>query len=198
MSLYGHADERVFSSKPGVVEAIGHLGSDLQGDDLINWVRRSPETYVIKTHEPPATSDPAIYIVRDGRSVIVSYFHYLNTVESHRVTYQDVIDGHVYGGSWSEHFYAWQPLCRPHTLLLRYEDMTTNRDRLEHQLGEFFSARPVSSLRRSFAELHRLYPDFFRRGEDNANIQELQPYLDRVLARHGSLLRDLGYTSAPI
>ena len=67
------------------VEAIGHLGSDLQGDDLINWVRRSPETYVIKTHEPPATNDPAIYIVRDGRSVIVSYFHYLNTVESQRV-----------------------------------------------------------------------------------------------------------------
>jgi hypothetical protein len=193
MSLHGDADERVFSPKPGVVEAIGHLASDLQGDELINWARRSTETYVIKTHEPPATNDPAIYVVRDGRSALVSYFHYLNKVESFPITYQDVIDGNVYGGSWSEHFYAWHPLSRSRTLLLRYEDVTKDRDHLEHQLGDFFSMKPGPGSRRSFAELHSLYPDFFRRGDDSANIQELQPYLDRVLARHGSLLRVLGY-----
>jgi hypothetical protein len=192
-TLTGIGDDRVFSSRLGVVDAVGHLKSATRGVDLIDEARRSQEIYFLKTHEPPLTDDPAIYIVRDGRSAVVSYFHFMNEVEHYPISLEAIIDGDVYAGSWSEHFAAWQPSSRPRTLLLRYELIVRNSDTLVKHLGAFCSVKPVSATHRSFTDLHRLFPEFFRKGDDANNIQELEPYLPRFMQRHGALLQELGY-----
>src|SRR6476620_3314267 len=77
-TLTGIGDDRVFSSRLGVVVAVGPLQSATRGVDFIDKARRSQEIYFLKTHEPQLTDDPAIYIVRDGRSAVVSYFNFMN------------------------------------------------------------------------------------------------------------------------
>jgi hypothetical protein len=192
-SLHGQGDLRVFSARPGVLDAVGHVQSEVQGADLIAKAQRSDRLHVMKTHEAPPTSDPTIYIVRDGRSAIASYHHYLNEVEKLDVPQGAVIEGRVYAGSWSDHFTTWNPLERPNTLFLRYEDMTRDTDNLIRQLGEFCRVAPRSARPPSFEELHALHPDFFRAGNDDANIAEMEPYLPRLLELHGPLMRRLGY-----
>jgi hypothetical protein len=192
-SWNGHGDDRVFSSRPGVVDVIGHIRRPSHGVALIEEARRSDQIYVIKTHEPPLTDDPAIYVVRDGRSAVVSYYHYLNEVEHLSIAMETVIEGGVYAGSWSEHFVKWRPLERPTTLLLRYEEITKDTNRLIDLLAAFCFTKPKPTGPQSFESLHQLYPEFFRKGDDAANIAELVPYLPRFMQLHGSVMRILGY-----
>jgi hypothetical protein len=192
-SLHGEGDLRVFSTRPGVMDAVGHVQSEVQGADLIAEAQRSNRLHVVKTHEAPLTSDPTIYVVRDGSSAIASYHHYLNEVENLDVPRDAVIEGRVYAGSWSDHFASWGPLERPNTLFLRYEDIVQDSDSLIRQLGEFCRVAPGSTRPPSFEELHTLHPDFFRIGNDAANIAEMEPYLPRLLELHGPLMRRLGY-----
>jgi hypothetical protein len=128
------------------------------------------------------TDDPAIYVVRDGRSAVVSYYHYLNEIEHLLVPMETVIDGQVYAGSWSQHFVTWRPFERPATLLLRYEEITQNTDALIELLAAFCLIKPQSAPARSFADLHCLFPEFFRKGDDTRNIEEMKQYIPRFMA----------------
>lgn len=192
-SLAGDGDDRVFSSRPGVIEVVGHLKSATRGIELIEEAQRSDRLYIIKTHEPPLTDDPAIYIVRDGRSAIISYYHYLNEIENLNIPLASVIDGQTYAGSWSDHFKEWRPLERPKTLLLRYEEMIKDSNLMVERLGRFISARPGAPLSRTFEDLHTLFPKFFRKGDDASNIREMGPHLPRFMRLHGALMQRLGY-----
>lgn len=195
-SLTSDGDNRAFSSRPGVVDALGHLDSAISGRELIDEARRSDQICIIKTHEPPLTDDPTVYIVRDGRSAVVSYYHYLNEIETIPTTMESVIEGAVYAGAWSEHFATWQPLVRPRTLLLRYDDIIRYDYRLIERVGAFIGVKPRAATVPTFNDLHRLYPQFFRAGSDAKNILELEPHLPRFMTLHGEVLRQLGYDSA--
>jgi len=192
-ALDGHGDDRVFSSRPGVIEAVGHVSSDKRGADLIEEAHRSDQLYILKTHEPPITDDPAIYIVRDGRSSVVSYYHYLNDVEKLAIPLDRVVAGEVYAGSWSDHFATWRPLERRRTLLLRYEEISKDIASLISSLSHFLSVQAISATTRSFRDLHRLYPEFFRGADDRRNIDELGALLPRFIELHGATMRRLGY-----
>ncbi len=189
----GAGDAPVFSPHPGVIEAVGHVDDFSASPDWIAHARASDDIHIVKTHEPALTDDPAIYIVRDGRSAIVSYYHYIRDVESQPVSMNAVIDGDVYAGSWSEHFVTWDPLRRPQTLLLRYEDIANDHAALIGSLEGFLGVARKTSATRSFASLHTIFPSFFRKGDDAANIAEAEPYMPRIIERHGGVLRDLGY-----
>ncbi len=192
-SLTGDGDDRVFSVKSEVIDAVGHLKSINRGVDLIQEARQSNDIYVVKTHEPPLTDDPAIYIVRDGRSAVVSYFHYLNDIENVPVSLESVIDGKVYAGSWSDHFGEWRPIERPRTLMLRFEEITRDPGAMISRLCDFISVKPRATRLRTFDDLHNLYPKFFRKGDDASNIREINAHLPRFLQAHGPLMQRLGY-----
>jgi hypothetical protein len=194
----GTGDSRVFGSRPGVLRLVGHRSDGLQDQDLIAEARASRELYIVKTHEPPVTDDPAIYVVRDGRSAIVSYSHYYAEVEGIPISMPDVIDGKVYAGGWSDHFRAWSPLSRPRTLFVRYEDVVAQPSSLIAALAEFCQRAPVSNSPPSFPELHAAFPEFFRCGGDAANIQEIAPFILRFRDRHGWLMQQLGYWAADL
>jgi hypothetical protein len=191
-SWHGDADTKSFGS-PAVVGLVGHEGYESSQEELISWAHSRPELCMIKTHEPPLTADPAIYVVRDGRSSIVSYQRYLNDIENIPATIPDVIEGRVFAGSWSDHFAAWQPTWRPHTLLLRYEEVTAQPERAVEEIGDFLRLTPVGGRMPEFAELRTLNPRFFRRGDDGANIAELAPYEDLFRNRHAEVMELLGY-----
>ena len=187
------ADERVFSWHPDVIRMVGHKSIDVD-ETVIQRARASDHLYIIKTHEPPLTDDPAIYIVRDGRSSIVSYFYYCNEIENLSVSLDDIICGNVYAGSWTEHFYSWLPQHRPNTLLMRYEELIRDQvsliDRLRNYLGiDPISHGPIASL----SQLHGLFPQFFRSGDDYKNISEIELSFPLFLEKHGMLMKQLGY-----
>jgi hypothetical protein len=191
-SWHGSADPGAFGSAD-VERLVGHRATAVPQDDLIAWAQAQPDLCLIKTHEPPATDDPAIYVVRDGRSCMVSYHRYLNDIEHVSTSMQDVIEGRVFAGSWSEHLAAWQPTRRPHTLLLRYEEITARPEHAVARLGDFLRLAPHDGRIPEFEELRRLNPHFFRAGEDAANIEALQPHDVSFRRRHTEAMTALGY-----
>lgn len=164
--------------------------------DQLNKARRSDDLYIVKTHERPLTDDPAIYVVRDGRASIISYFHYLNEVENQPIPLEQVIDGNVWPGSWSEHFLTWDPEYRRNTLLLRYEIISKDTSLLANVLGPFLGLTPLGTSTLSFDELHAASPNFFRTGNDASNIKEMEPFMTRFNKLHKPLMRRLGYTTS--
>jgi hypothetical protein len=193
LSWSDDGDSRVFDCKPGMAEMAGHENCIRRGEQLIFEAQNSNKLYIIKTHEAPLTDDPAIFIVRDGRSALVSYYHYLNEIENYRVTMNTLIDGQVYPGSWSQHFSNWRPTTRANTVILRYEQMTRKPKQTIQILGDFISAKPLASTLPNFDDLHKFHPKFFRKGDDACNICEMAPYLEQFSRAHGGLMRDLGY-----
>src|ERR1700730_4471929 len=58
-------------------EIVGNVDEYLDKQKL-SEAAVSDHTYFVKTHDPPQDDAKAIYIVRDGRSTVVSYFHFLS------------------------------------------------------------------------------------------------------------------------
>jgi hypothetical protein len=83
----------------------------------------------VKTHDPPEDNCKAIYIVRDGRSTCVSFYHYLKDFPhlDLKFSIRDVIAGFTPFGSWGDHLDHWKPLDRPNTLFLKYEDLVSTK-----------------------------------------------------------------------
>jgi len=99
-------------------EYVGHIEHDPNG--RVHFLENSIP--LVKTHEYPNTTNPAIYVVRDGRAASVSLWKFYNG----ELALDSVIEGRHRFGTWSSHVHAWSPNNRPHTLLLKYEDMISN------------------------------------------------------------------------
>ncbi|RNJ45175.1 hypothetical protein B5V01_02610 [Mesorhizobium erdmanii] len=191
-SLYGEGDGRAFAT-PELKEAVGYTSTGLTNQALIDHANSVGELVIVKTHELPLTSDKTIHIVRDGRSAIVSYFHFMAEVENFPVPLDNIVRGEVYAGSWSEHYLAWAD--RPDTLMLRYEDLVADPNECAYRLSEFLGKPVLKPFTKSFSELMTLMPAFFRKGSDLANIAEIVPSSDLFDRYHGTVMGELGYGS---
>lgn len=181
---------------PGVREAIGFeaVGSDPRR--FIDDARREARSLYVKTHELPGRdTHPAIYVVRDGRSSVVSYRHYLRGILGRDPSLSDVIRGEP---SWSEHVEAWALSGRPNTLVLRYEHLAAADPRALQQIAAFLDRPLLQAFDTCFERLHALNPQFFRRGSDAANIAEMDAVSLRLFEQlHGATLRRIGYGALP-
>jgi len=90
---------------------------------------------ILKTHLPcrqvRAWPGKYLYVVRDGRDVLISYFHfyrsYVNSSRSFDDFFANFLAGRVLYGSWFQHVAAWQGYRNdPSVLFLRYEDLIEN------------------------------------------------------------------------
>ncbi|WP_369405464.1 sulfotransferase domain-containing protein [Novosphingobium lentum] len=152
---------------------------------------------IVKTHDLPDDDFPAIYIVRDGRASIVSYFHYCHDFEIDRPI-EDIIAGNAPFGSWSNHYSSWNPRQRPTTLFLKYEDIVQNPDSAIELLADFLNERPHDRFTADFSKLHDIDPRFFRSGNNARNIEELNGLaLSLFDSLHSSVMRELGYYDEP-
>jgi len=168
------------------------------GNDPYSFVARARgegRQLYVKTHEMPTSRHlPVIYVVRDGRSAVVSHLHYLRQVLGHEVTLSDVIGGRM-GPLWSHHVHAWALAPRTNRLVVRYEKMAAGDEETIHAIAGFIGVPQRRPFDVSFAQMNALAPAFFRRGSDAANIAEMDEEALALFARlHGETLRDPGYS----
>lgn len=156
----------------------------------------SRRLHVMKIHDVPIDDFPAIFLERDGRAACVSYWHFLRDFQELNVSLADVILGRVDYESWSEHYDAWRPRERPNTLVLRYETLIEEPHYAINEISELLKLKPQGRFDSTFDELNRESPTFFRRGNNAANIAELQgDDLNLFWLMHGPLMKSLGYAS---
>lgn len=93
-------------------------------EELIGNIKYRPR--IIKSHEKYQPYPRVIYLVRDGRDVYISYFHYLSNKLSPDVTFADFLENKYSAPcTWQEHIFSWisNPEDQENILLVRYEDM---------------------------------------------------------------------------
>lgn len=181
-SIYG--DVHDIGSHAPTREVVGH--------ELLppGWTpekaREEEQTWCVKTHELPTDDSKAIYVIRDGREALVSYFHYLHKYTEHPASIVDVIAGAVRFGLWSDHVATWNPLERPDTLLLRFEEFVSNAAGHAPRIAEFLQREPVETTFPRFEELKQMNPVFFRSGQRDSwkrSLNEQQQHLFWLLHR---------------
>jgi hypothetical protein len=197
VETYSIYDDKTDIAKSSTVSAlVGHRSMGMKARDFVRESKESSDVRFLKTHSPPLDGSPAIYVVRDGRAAVVSYFRYLKDVRDRAdVAMRDVIEGrNVYFSSWSGSLREWNPLVRPKTLLLRYEDLVDDAETAITQIGEFTGLSPVSAWENEFERMRTLYPEFFRAGSNQKNIAALRgDELEMFWALHGEMMDSMRY-----
>lgn len=189
-------------SRASLRDAVGHTNHGFDPEQFYAVASSSSEKFFVKTHDAPRDDAKAIYIIRDGRSSSVSFFHYLKSFQVScwgEKLLTDVIIGDCPFGSWSSHYESWSPLKRPNTLLLRYDDLANNPLQVAKYLAEFIEEPIINTALPTFEELHKTDPNFFRVGSDSANIAEFESdkhAADLFWFLHGDLMFELNYISA--
>ncbi|OYP29493.1 sulfotransferase domain-containing protein [Rhodopirellula sp. MGV] len=176
---------------------------------------RHKDRCFFKTHDHPKEHHRnVIYIVRDGREAMLSYYHMLKNMGqdvSHRQIYSNEVP--VFGGQWHQHVAMWESNPFDANLLwLRYEDMRSDRitqlkricnfleiERSEQELLEVARLTSFEHMqqveRRSDWVAKNLTvfnkpACFIRRGACNSFRQEVDPdVLALFESRNGSVLR---------
>jgi hypothetical protein len=103
-----------------------------------------------------------IYIVRDGRDVITSYYHWLNARKDGKIHVSDIIRGKSGMGSWSEHVLGWVNGKCQSQLLVKYEDLLDDAERELKRMLSFLGLESESIRIRqsvewsSFEQLHQI------------------------------------------
>ena len=152
---------------------------------------------LLKTHDRPEGDGPAIYLVRDGRAAIDSYYHYHQKFAFEKPSLTEVIAGACQFGRWCEHYLAWQPRSRPNTLFLRYEDLVSQPQKIIPQVAEFLHMEPKDGRVPGFQELQQQFPVFFRRGQNADFLRAWNPgQMSLFNQLHGEIMKKLDYPLA--
>lgn len=108
------------------------LGGNRKLEEYVGHIEHDPDKQIrfpqnaiplVKTHQYSSDNNPAIYVVRDGRAASISLWKFYNKV----YPLDEIIEGKYQFGTWANHVQSWHPWDRPNTLLLKYEDMVSNR-----------------------------------------------------------------------
>jgi len=149
---------------------------------------------LVKTHNPPEDDSPAIYVVRDGRASIHSYFKYHQDFAFEQPGLTQIILGACQFGSWSWHYRSWKPKERPRTLVLRFEDLVARPVEQLETIGRFIGVSPQSKQIPSFESLQKKYPAFFRKGQSFDFLESWNPGQRAIFnCLHGPVMHELGY-----
>lgn len=158
----------------------------------------------------------AIYIARDGRDAMVSYWHFCNQRDGTRIPFSEFIElsarpEHSYG-SWREHVLGWLNAPLEAKLVLRYEDMLTRTGFCLRQALDFAEIEATDSVvenaveRASFNSMRKLEKtkgfnldqlknvEFVRKGKTGSWKDVFGPGdLERFEKFHGGRAQELGY-----
>jgi hypothetical protein len=168
-----------------------------------NWRERltdsaSAPQIVIKTHDLPSDNAPAIYIARDGRAAIDSYFHYHKKFAFEQPSLTEVIAGACQFGSWSDHYWGWRPKARSNTLLVLYDELVGSPEVVIDKLARFLNRTPKAADLPEFQQLQKQLPAFFRRGRNTDYLKDWAP--EQILLfneLHAKAMEDLGLSVSP-
>jgi len=177
----------------------GPLSTALQFDPGLSVAaaRSLDELVAVKTHSlPEDDSDPAIYLLRDGRDAVLSYARFLQTPEGSDparadtnrpladVTRELIQEARSPFGNWSQNVNAW--LGRPKTAVVRFDELIADPGGvLEQALGQLgIVKQPLPDPLPAAAELHRLAPHKFPGPERPRPLEQELPDLVELFERH--------------
>lgn len=210
-------ERRVLSLRPKVLAAMASNGADV---------------CLVKTHNanvtiggvrmiPPELTRLALYVVRNPLDLVLSYADHYGLPLPTAVTAigapanQIVPDPNnvtQYLGPWSDHVRSWSRARNFPLLVLRYEDMLSEPEKVFGKvLRRLGVPREAERLDRAirfssfdelrdqeqksgFRETSRHAERFFRAGRAGQWESELSPELvERIRARHGQMMKRFGY-----
>jgi hypothetical protein len=177
----------------------GHQDLNSEWNTFYQQATNSKDNYLVKTHLFPSDDQKAIYVVRDGRQTLVSYYHYHREfLGEQKLTLLQLIMGLDYYGGWSEHYKAWVE-NRPQTLVVHYKDLVSGNPETIKILAEYiYMKEKIYPWKNPFDLLNKENPLFFRKG----NIQwEGDPIWSEFnnsifYELHGELMELLGYADS--
>ena len=205
------------------------VNPDLAPDTLIqelvpdihfkNYYRRLKTPMFFKTHYLPRPEyKRVIYLVRDGRDVMVSYYHHQMAIRNGGVDFMALVrDGEgLFPGKWHEHVRAWN--SNPYgaeKIVIKYEDLKKDaltelirfcdfahidRDQtfLQRVIDQTeFTKMQAKEREGRITSANKIWTQdrhFFRRGVVESYRDEMSAdVLDAFLQDAGSMLRELGY-----
>ena len=196
-------------------------------DDLVpdvhykKYYRRYSTPMYFKSHFlPQAAYRRVVYLVRDGRDAMVSYFHYLEGTQKRKIDFLKMVTtgAELFPGKWHQHVEAW--MANPHgaeMMIIKYEDLildplpqlekfcqfaSLERDKsfLEHVI----EASDFNSLRKKEAAMGMGRTDwpagksFFRRGKVGSYRDEMPEAVQRAFEKEaGEALACFDYDYGP-
>jgi len=157
--------------KPATFANIEQLVPDTEAQSS-RYMRSIPSPRSIKCHSYFDPRYPrVIYVVRDPRDVVLSYYHFSRKYRHIEDTYpleryvSDCIHGRLISatwGTWAENVASWVFArgARPGFLLLRYEDMKARPEREVARIAQFYgiettAERMATVVERSSADRMR-------------------------------------------
>lgn len=117
-----------------LARVIGHV----ELDEIGKGAFRAGDPPILKTHERPKNSDPAIFVIRDGRPACVSLWKFYEK----QFPLSVIVEGRHRFDSWANHFKSWNPINRPNTLLLKYEYMVSDINGVIDILAKHLNRQP--------------------------------------------------------
>jgi cephalosporin hydroxylase/Flp pilus assembly protein TadD len=130
----------VFGCHPSLTP--DHLVQELVPDvHSQSGFRRYGDRAFFKSHHLPRPEyRQVIYLLRDGRDAMVSYFHHLSALSATPVDFGRMVkEGKgLFPGRWHEHVDAWlQNPFKARLMVVRYEDLKSDCLKELHRLCEF-------------------------------------------------------------
>jgi len=193
------------------------LVRDLVPGHLQLYYKRYRTPAFFKSHELPKPEyKRVVYLVRDGRDVMVSYHHHMETVKQKPIDMLKVVRGKksMWPFTWQEHVEAW--LVNPYQaqlLVIKYEDLQADTlkelqrfcafvglERDNAFLKQVAQKASFESLRRKEMREGIANPNwpkdqlFMRRGEIGSYQDEMpEDALEAFMREAGETMRKLGY-----
>ena len=188
-------DRQDIGADPELSRAVGHVKYEGDWPTFREHAAKSEQLFVVKTHHPPEDDGKAIYIVRDGRASLVSFLHFRRDLRRQdNVDMSTILSGTGAYGSWAGHLDAWQPLTRPNTLLVRFENLTRDPLAEAARIAAFLGVEQRDTWVNDLERLHGLAPDFFRFGSNARNIAELSTADEQIFwSLNTGWMKRLGY-----
>ncbi|MDQ6735179.1 MAG: sulfotransferase domain-containing protein [Nitrospirota bacterium] len=173
------------------------LDSDALPDTLIQdlvpdihnrrYYRRYATPMYFKTHElPHAEHKRVIYLLRDGRDVMVSYFHYLKALNPNGADFAEIVrtGRELSPCKWHEHVAAWESNpFQAEMITVRYEDL------LDEPLGQLRHACEFIGVTRSDSQLQTVIEKSsftkMRRKEEQLGWEDRAWPKDKFFVRRG-------------
>jgi hypothetical protein len=184
------------------------------------FYRRYREAAYFKSHHLPSPRyKRVVYLIRDGRDVMVSYWHYLRAMGAACESTRELVESpnHYFLARWQDHIERWmENPYQADILQLRYEKLRTDPAPHVCRFAEFLgvkadderirrAVRQCSFERMKSREARLGWEDknwpadkpFVRRGQVGSHRDEMDAdALDSFENQAGHLLQALGYAPA--
>lgn len=179
----------------------GGIAGDVTGhhafgpDFRLQDAAKADGIYCVKTHGKPTDDSKAIYLIRDGRGSIASFYHFIRNFNNKQPTMQDVITGNVMFGSWAAHVMSWRPRLRENTLLVKFEELVADPQSQYSRIQKFLDIPvKVGAIVPGFEQLQARDANFFRSGKNNAWEKDFSEDDHNLFwALHGEIMAEYGY-----